>query len=137
MSTFALFLLGLIVGAFGTLIGAGGGFFLVPMLLILYPHLEPEVVTAISLAVVFLNATSGSVAYGRMQKTDYRTGWIFAAAAVPGAVLGVFAVHSLSRWGFDLIFGTLLLLLSLYLMIFPQPTLTRAALKRIGCRLWP
>ncbi len=70
MSTFALFLLGLTVGTFGTLIGAGGGFLLVPVLLILYPRLEPEVVTAISLAVVFLNATSGSVAYGRMKKTD-------------------------------------------------------------------
>ncbi len=137
MSTFALFLLGLTVGTFGTLIGAGGGFLLVPVLLILYPRLEPEVVTAISLAVVFLNATSGSVAYGRMKKTDYRTGWIFAAATVPGAVLGVFAVRSLSRWSFDLIFGTLLLLLSLYLMIFPQPTLTHAAWRRMGCQLWP
>jgi uncharacterized membrane protein YfcA len=34
--------LGLIVGAFGTLIGAGGGFILVPILLLLYPNEKPS-----------------------------------------------------------------------------------------------
>jgi len=138
MSTAALFTLGVTVGAFGTLVGAGGGSLLVPALLILYPRLEPEVVTAISLAVVFLNATSGSVAYGWMKKTDYHTGGIFAVATVPGAVLGVFAVNALSRWSFDLLFGTLLLLIALYLIIFPGPETTRAVLKLVPqCRVWP
>jgi hypothetical protein len=49
-----------LVGAFGTLIGAGGGFVLVPVLLILYPEDSPALVTGISLAVVFFNAASGS-----------------------------------------------------------------------------
>src|SRR5713101_1819237 len=129
MFTTAFFFLGFTVGAFGTLVGAGGGSLLVPVLLLLYPRLEPEAVTAISLAVVFLNAASGSVACGWMKKTDYHTGWIFAAATIPGAVLGVFAVHALSRWSFDLIFGTLLLLLSLYLIIFPRPETIRAVFK--------
>jgi len=137
-STAALCFLGVTVGAFGTLVGAGGGSLLVPVLLILYPRMEPQVVTAISLAVVCLNATSGSVAYGWMKKTDYRTGWVFAAATVPGAVLGVSAVNWLSRWSFDLLFGTLLLVLSLYLVIFPGPETTRAVFNYIPrCRLWP
>jgi uncharacterized membrane protein YfcA len=138
MSIPALLFLGVTVGAFGTLVGAGGGSLLVPVLLILYPQMEPDVITAISLAVVFLNATSGSVAYGWMKKTDYRTGWVFAAATVPGAILGVFAVNWLSRWSFDLLFGTLLLGLSLYLLIFPGPETTRAVFDCIPrCRLWP
>ncbi len=138
MSSPALLFLGITVGAFGTLVGAGGGSLLVPVLLILYPRMEPEVITAISLAVVFLNATSGSVAYGWMKKTDYRTGWVFAAATVPGAVLGVFAVNWLSRWSFDVLFGTLLLGLSLYLVIFPGPETTRAVFECIPrCRFWP
>jgi uncharacterized membrane protein YfcA len=41
--------LGLIVGAFGTLIGAGGGFILVPILLLLYPNEKTELITGISL----------------------------------------------------------------------------------------
>ena len=40
---------GFLVGAYGTLIGAGGGFVLVPFLLLLYPAENPEVITSISL----------------------------------------------------------------------------------------
>ncbi len=80
-----LAVLGLIVGAYGTIIGAGGGFILVPVLLLLYPDYQPEQLTAVSLAVVFANATSGSVAYGRQRRVDYLTGLLFAAASAPGS----------------------------------------------------
>ena len=79
--------LGFMVGAYGTLIGAGGGFVLVPFLLILYPHETAETITAISLAVVFFNALSGSIAYARMRRIEYRSGLIFSAATIPGAIL--------------------------------------------------
>ena len=58
-----LVLLGFGVGAFGTLVGAGGGFILTPILLLLYPHDPPKLLTAISLMAVFFNAGSGTVAY--------------------------------------------------------------------------
>jgi len=66
--------LGILIGTFGTLIGAGGGFLLAPVLLLAYPDESPEIITSISLAVVFLNALSGSVAYARMRRIDYRSG---------------------------------------------------------------
>ncbi|MDQ6815137.1 MAG: sulfite exporter TauE/SafE family protein, partial [Bacteroidota bacterium] len=81
--------LGLLVGTFGTLIGAGGGFILVPVLLFIFPDLKPEVVTSISLAVVFLNAASGSVAYAQLKRIDYKSAIIFAVAALPGSIIGV------------------------------------------------
>ncbi len=59
--------LGFLVGAYGTLIGAGGGFVLMPVLLVLYPGQSPELLTSISLAVVFFNAASGSWAYARVE----------------------------------------------------------------------
>ena len=65
---------GFIIGTYGTLIGAGGGFVLVPMLILLYPQESPEVITSISLAVVFFNALSGSLAYMRLKRVDYRSG---------------------------------------------------------------
>jgi uncharacterized protein len=64
--------IGFIIGTIGTLIGAGGGFLLVPILLLLDPHMAPDVVTGISLAVVFFNAASGSVAYARMGRIAYK-----------------------------------------------------------------
>src|SRR6185295_19952217 len=50
--------LGFAVGTYGTLVGAGGGFVLVPALLIIYPDESPSSITSISLAVVFFNALS-------------------------------------------------------------------------------
>src|SRR5499427_7857457 len=79
---------GVLIGAFGTLIGAGGGFVLTPMLLLVYPHESPEIITSISLAVVFFNAFSGSVAYARMQRIDYKSGVLLALATLPGPVIG-------------------------------------------------
>ena len=53
-----LVVLGTAVGAFGTIVGSGGGFILTPILLLLYPHDRPATITAISLTAVFFNAAS-------------------------------------------------------------------------------
>lgn len=101
--------LGLLVGAYGTLVGAGGGSVLVPALLILLPQETPATITAMSLAVVFFNAYSGTIAYMRMGRIDYRCGVLFTLASVPGAVLGTMLVHEMPRSLFEPIFGVLLL----------------------------
>jgi uncharacterized membrane protein YfcA len=108
---------GFIIGAYGTLIGAGGGFVLVPMLILLYPQESPEVITSISLAVVFFNALSGSLAYMRLKRVDYRSGLLFAAATIPGAILGALTTSFIPRRLFDIILGVLLIAASLFLML--------------------
>src|SRR3954451_21527489 len=115
-------LLGLAVGTFGTLIGAGGGFLLVPILLLLYPDPPASTITAISLAVVFVNATSGSIAYARLGRIDYRTGVIFAVASAPGAVLGSLVTEQLPRGVFDIVFGAVLMVLAIYLLVWGKST---------------
>jgi len=100
---------GFAVGALGTLVGAGGGFLLAPLLLLLYPHERPEIIASISLAVVFLNALSGTIAYARMRRVDYGSGLLLSAATVPGALLGALTTALLPRRTFDLIFGLVLL----------------------------
>jgi uncharacterized protein len=112
--------LGFLVGTIGTLIGAGGGFVLVPILLLLYPSLPPDVVTSISLGVVFLNSASGSAAYARMKRIDYKSALAFAIATLPGSVIGAFATEAIPRHTFDLILGVLLVLIGIFLFIRPQ-----------------
>lgn len=107
-----LFALGLFVGAYGTIIGLGGGFIIVPAILLLYPGYEPEEVTSISLAVVTATATSGSIAYARQGRIDYLTGLLFAASAAPGVVAGVFLVSVVPQRTFTVLFGVLLLALA-------------------------
>ena len=100
-----LCLLGFGVGVFGTLVGAGGGFILTPVLLLVYPQSTPALITAISLIAVFFNAASGSVAYARQRRIDYRSGIVFALCTLPGSVLGVLAADTVSRPGFDVVMG--------------------------------
>ncbi len=111
--------LGFVIGAYGTLIGAGGGFMLVPLLLLLYPKENPELITGISLAVVFANTLSGSLAYGRMKRIDYKSGIIFSMATIPGAILGALGTAYVSRRLFDAIFGLLMIAGSAFLLVRP------------------
>lgn len=111
--------IGFLVGAYGTLVGAGGGSVLVPTLLLMLPDQNPAGITSISLAVVFFNAYSGTVAYMRMGRIDYRSGIMFTLASLPGAVLGVLLVHELPRTLFDPLFGILLLAIGGFLVVSP------------------
>jgi uncharacterized membrane protein YfcA len=109
--------LGVVVGGFGTIIGVGGGFILVPILLLAHPDDDPAIITSISLAVVFFNALSGSLGYARLRRIDYRTGLVFALATVPGAIVGAAVTNWLPRQAFDLTFGLLLIGVSIYIAI--------------------
>jgi len=119
LTTLGWIALGLGIGAYGTLIGAGGGFILVPALLLLYPRLSAEQLTAISLAVVFANSCSGSLSYARLRRIDYRSGVVLAVATLPGAVLGAIVVGAIPRRLFDLIMGASLVAVSIYLLARP------------------
>src|SRR5450432_2909811 len=112
-----LIILGFLIGIFGTLIGAGGGFILVPILILSYPELSPEMITAISMAIVAANAISGSFAYARSGRIDFKAGIIFALFTIPGSILGVMTTHFIPRFLFNILFGILLIILSVYLIL--------------------
>src|SRR5689334_5287880 len=118
----AIFLvgIGLSVGFIGTLIGAGGGFILVPVLLLVFPVLRPVAITSISLGVVFLNATYGSFAYAKMKSIDYKSAVIFAMATLPGAIFGAFSTSYIPQRSFDLLLGFILILIAAFLLYKPQ-----------------
>jgi uncharacterized membrane protein YfcA len=120
--------IGVFVGGFGTLIGAAGGFLLVPILLLLYPQDSPNTITGITLTVAFFNALSGSIAYGRLRRIDYRSGLFFSMASTPGAVIGASVTVFLSRGIFETIFGSTLLAAAIYLLIRPRRTFNAIAI---------
>jgi uncharacterized membrane protein YfcA len=98
-----------------------GGIVLVPALLLLYPQEAPSTIASISLAVVCLNALSGTLAYGHMHRIDYQAGLLFGAAMAPGAVLGAYATSLLPRRLFDLFFSIVVLALATFLLVRPTP----------------
>jgi uncharacterized protein len=112
--------IGLVVGAFGSLIGVAGGFLLVPILLYMYPYDTPATITSITLTVAFFSAVSGSVAYSHLKRIDYRSGLLFSLAAVPGAIIGAAVTGMLNRHVFQIIFGIVLFLVAAYLLAKPE-----------------
>lgn len=116
-SFYVLILLGFAVGTIGTLIGAGGGFILVPLLILTMPHFSPDAITAVSMGVVACNAISGTVAYMKSKRVDFKAGIIFAICTIPGSILGVYTTKYIPRDLFDIIFGVVLLGLSIFLFI--------------------
>jgi uncharacterized membrane protein YfcA len=113
--------LGLVIATYGTLIGAGGGILIVPALLLLYPYESANTIASISLAVIFFNAVSGTVAYGHMHRIDYHAGLWFAGGAVPAGFLGAYVTSFFSRQLFDLAFGALVLSLAAFIFLRPAP----------------
>ena len=109
-------LLGLGIGILGTLVGAGGGFILTPILLLLFPDRPSEAITALSLSVVTLNALSGSLAYYRLGRIDLKTSLVYGTAALPWVVIGAFGTGYVARGPFDIILGLALLALCLSLV---------------------
>jgi len=118
----ALVLFGIVLGALGTLVGVGGGFLIVPVVVLIEPSWETRTVTAFSLAVVCANACSGTVAYLRQRRVDLRSALPFAAAAIPGVFVGVLGADKLERGWFDPLFGLLLLAMAGWLAFAPART---------------
>ena len=125
----ALLLLGFGTGAYGVIVGAGGGFIIVPALILLF-NMGPTAAAGTSVAVVALNSLSGSAAYSRMGLVDYRSGLLFAAAAIPGAVTAPFVHRSVSDDTFKILLGVLLLALAVHMLRRAHP----AEIGRYGSR---
>ena len=83
---------------------------------------------------VFFNAGSGSTAYARQKRIDYRSGAVFALATLPGAIGGAVVVGSVSRQLFDGIMGAMLALLAVWLLVgerWPLPKPKRHLERRV------
>jgi uncharacterized membrane protein YfcA len=109
-----LFLAGIGIGALGTLIGAGGGWMVVPLLLLGFDF-DPQNAVGTSLTVVFLNALSGSLAYLGQRRVLIRMALAFGLSTVPGALIGVRLIQHVGSTGFSVLFGVFLLSLAAFL----------------------
>ncbi len=108
--------LGFGAGSYGVMVGAGGGFIIVPVLLTVFGY-EPNIAAGTSLALVAVNGLSGSIVYLRSGLVDRRSAILFATAALPGSVLAPFALKRVPSEGFMLAFGILLVSLAVHSLL--------------------
>ncbi len=121
-----LILIGLVVGAFGTMVGIGGGPFIVPLLIVLYKFTPLDVV-ATSLTVVLFNVLTGTLYYANQKRIDIKSGTKFGIIAIPGAFIGTFLPQFFTARFFELTFSILLFILAINLLV---PVLNEFFLKK-------
>jgi hypothetical protein len=87
---------GLGVGALTGLVGAGGGFLIVPSLVFL-TRLSMHNAVATSLLVIVLNTSAAFAGYASHAPVNYAIAALVAACAAGGAVLGAFWAHRIAQ----------------------------------------
>ncbi|HYE97413.1 MAG TPA: sulfite exporter TauE/SafE family protein, partial [Planctomycetota bacterium] len=107
---------GVAVGLVGSLIGVGGGFFVVPYLLFFFGY-KPDAATAASLGIVLLNALSATASNALRKRIDWKVGTILAVGSLPTAWLGRVVIGRLTAKAFSYSFAALLTGIALYLVL--------------------
>jgi uncharacterized membrane protein YfcA len=112
---FALLLLGFVVGLPASMCGLGGGFIIVPTLIIVF-DLSPQNAVAISLVAMCGTTFSATIGYIKQRRVDYKLGLLYELFDVPGVVGGAYITTILPE---DLLIGLcgfFILFISLFLL---------------------
>jgi uncharacterized membrane protein YfcA len=106
-----------LIGLFTGLVGAGGGFLLIPLLLATEP-MEFRNATATSLALVTLNSLIGFI--GDMQsniKVDWMFLVTFISCSILGVMIGLSVAHKIDNKKLRQIFGYVMMSIAVYILI--------------------
>lgn len=106
-----LFAAAFVASVFGSMVGLGGGFILVPILRLIF-GLAPAEAAGTSLALVTANSASGAFTYLLQKRVDVRLGLMFALGGLPGSILGAVATKHIAPRDFDWAFGIFLVLVA-------------------------
>lgn len=116
-----LLLTGLIAGILGSVAGLGGGIVVVPALLYfshtlsVFPHMTPAIAAGTSFVIVLMTGASSTLSYAKQRRIDYRGGLLFVLGSAPGAWAGAHFSQYLSANLFYILFGMLIITVSLVL----------------------
>ena len=115
------FVIGLSAGAFGGLIGIGGGVIMIPLMTEVLKLTQYKAHGTSLVALVF-TGISGAITYASLGSIDITAAVILALAAVFTAPLGARHTHKLSEWTLRKSFGVFSIVCSL--LLFAKPYLT-------------
>ncbi|MBF0107100.1 MAG: sulfite exporter TauE/SafE family protein [Deltaproteobacteria bacterium] len=118
-STF-LFLFGLFVGTFGTMLGIGGGWLHVLFLMLLF-NFTPQDAIGTSIGIIFFNTLAGSLVYYHQRRMDFQLAKTMVLAVIPGAILGPLIVQQYTTSFFMMIFSLFLIAIALYMFFRARP----------------
>ena len=111
-------LLGAVIGIAAGLTGLGGGFLVVPLLLLLGRHHTVAVGT--SFVTILLLGVSALFAHGRLEHVDYKVGVLLGLGGIAGAQWGARLVSQLEPETFSRVFAVILFALAIKMFFWPR-----------------
>jgi len=112
---FVLLMLGFIVGLPASMCGLGGGFILVPTLILVF-NLSPQNAIAISLVAMCGTTISASIGYIKQKRVDYKLALLYDIFDIPGVVVGAYLTTILPKNLLIGLCGFFILFLSLFML---------------------
>lgn len=110
-----LVMFGVVVGIAAAFTGLGGGFLMVPFLLLLGHSAQKAVGT--SFLAILVISLSALLAHNKLANVDYRLGLLLGLGGVVGAQVGARLVEHVSTASFKRIFAAVLVGLAMYLFL--------------------
>ena len=112
---FLIFQQGIIVGALVGLVGAGGGFIIIPALVVL-AKLPMKKAIGTSLAIIALNSSIGFLSDFGVHQFDWNFLFIFSGFAISGIIIGSYLSKYISGVKLKPAFGWFILLMGIYIV---------------------
>jgi uncharacterized membrane protein YfcA len=107
-----LLVIGVLVGMISAMIGLGGGFLVVPILIYFF-NVEAHQAIGTSLVMIIFTGLSATFAYWRQKRVDFLVGILLTIGTVPGAVLGAYLTTLVTARVLTALFGVFLVILAL------------------------
>jgi uncharacterized membrane protein YfcA len=139
MDILLLVLTGMFASICGAIVGLGGGFIIVPFLALFYVMPASQMVGT-SMAVMMFSALSGTWAFAKQKRIDYKSGMTFSLAMIPCSILGAWTITFIANKAFFIAFGIFQLLMAVFVLVKPNkrverflpPTVTRTFIDATG-----
>lgn len=107
--------LGVGVGVGASFTGLGGGFLMIPLLLMM--GYDNQTAVGTSFAGILVISISALIAHNKLANVDYTTGILLGLGGVIGAQVGARLLEHVSQQQFQKIFACVLLALAVYLFL--------------------
>ena len=108
-----LAVVGLIVGILSSVIGLGGGFMVVPLLI--YLGRDAKLAVGTTFVFILLVAISSLIAHYRLGNVDVKTGLVLALGGILGAQIGPQVLQHVSDQNFKKIFSLLMVITAVWM----------------------
>ena len=108
-----LAVVGLIVGILSSVIGLGGGFMVVPLLI--YLGRDAKLAVGTTFVFILLVAISSLIAHYRLGNVDVKTGLVLSLGGILGAQIGPQVLQHVSDQNFKKIFSLLMVITAVWM----------------------